>query len=304
MSNTLGGWDATIIAQEGFSAFKQALVPLGAFTTDFSTDIAQNGVGVTTRVISAMTAGDWSSTYASGDTTTTAVAVTLDQHKFRSFHLTDKERTKGPAVQDTNVKQAREAAYAVGKAVVDYVLGLCLAATYGDTDGTHKVTKASASVGVDDIAQMVGQASALNMPEMNRSLIISNAIRLALMKDNQLQGANTFGTREVIAEGSIARLLGCDVRPYTTFPSALTAQNTTAILAHPSAIAFAGRLVNPPPEQSTTLHMPMQDPESGIVLGYRQFYDDATATMWGSFEILFGATAAQTTGGIIRLVSA
>jgi hypothetical protein len=45
------------------------------------------------------------------------------------------------------------------------------------------------------------------------------------------------------------------------------------------------------------------DPETGLTLGYRKFYNTATGQMWHGFEALYGATAVQTAGAV-RVVSA
>lgn len=302
MSNTLGGWNQTVIAQEGFSAFKQALAPIMAFSTDFSHEALKKGTQVTTRVITAMSAGDWAGSYETGDTTTTAVDVSLNQHKFRSFHLTDLERTKSPADMGTWLKMSSEAAYAVGRSVVDYVLGLLVSGTYGDVEGTSKITKASASVDPDTVADIASAMTSRNIPQTNRSFIATNAVVTALLKTNSIQDASAFGSNAPIRDGEIGRLLGMRIFNYPDFPAALDAENTIAVGVHPSAIAVAVRAVPPPSDQTICHHEQLVDPDSGVTLGYRQWYNPDTGEQWGAFEALFGATAAQTTGAV-RLVS-
>lgn len=305
MANTLGGWDATIIAQEGFEAFKQGLMPIMGFSTDFSSEAVPKGHAVTTRVISGRSAASFSNDYEAdvGDTTT-AKTVTLDQHYICNLYQSDREVQKSPASEATLVLQARECAYAVAKQIVDSVLDKVTASTFGDVAGTSKIVKATASVDADTIADMVGAANSRNIPMMNRSLIVSNGVMTALLKDNAIQAAYAFGNPGAIQDAALPRLMGCTVRYYNSLPSTIAAENTTAILIHPSAFAVALRTV-PPPSDTRQLdgYEVVSDAETGIALGYRQWYNPKTGLRWGAFEANWGSVAAQTAGAV-RLVSA
>ena len=301
MSNTWGGTNDALISMAGFESFKAALAPLNAFSTDFSGEAMQKGESVTTRVITGMSAGAFSGSYITGDTTTTAKTVTLNQHSFRAWHLTDVEA--GKTRVDLSAAQAREAGYAVAAAVFDYVTSLILAATYGDTSA-DKVTVAVASFDADDVADGAKLMDDKNIPDNNRSLILQNGYMASLRKDNALQDASAYGGAEVIREGSVGRLLGHDVYRTNAFSSDITNQNTQGLGVHPSSLAAAVRPVIPQDDGTQLLAFQTpQDPETGLTLGYRRWYDPNTGIMWGSFEALYGAVAAQTTG-LIRYVTA
>ena len=301
MSNTWGGTDQALIAQAGFEAFKAAIAPLNSFTTDFSSEAMAKSASVSTRVITGMSAGAFSGSYISGDTTTTVKTVTLNQHSFRAFHQTDVEGGKTPV--NVMLAQAAEASYAVGAAIFDYVTGLIVAATYGDT-AADKVTVAIASFDADDVADGAKLMDDKDIPETNRSLILGNGYMASLRKDNALQVASAYGGSEVIREGSVGRLLGHDVYRTNAFSSTFTGENSQGIGAHPSAMAVAIRPVVPQDEGSQLIAFQTPtDPASGLTLGYRAWYDPNTGIKWGSFEALYGATPAQTTG-LIRYVTA
>ena len=89
------------------------------------------------------------------------------------------------------------------------------------------------------------------------------------------------------------------------FPTALTNENTGAIVVVPSAIALAIRPVAPQEgaAQAGLRYATATDPETGLTLGYREFYNTATGAKWAGFECLYGATAVQTAGAV-RVVSA
>lgn len=290
MANTLGGVNVAEIAQRGFPSFKAALAPINAFSTSFDSEAARKNESVTTHVVSAVSAQTFSD-YETGNSTTTAKTVTLNQHKIGTAHLTDVEAGKTPI--DLLAALAGEAAYAVGKSIVDYALGLITAATYGDTSA-DKVTVAAGSFDADTVADMVKLANDANLPESSRSLILNNAYINALQKDNALQDASALGSDAVIREGAISQLLGASVYRTGSEPSAWTSDNTTGILVHPSALAVACRPVVPQDQEDVAFEL-VTDPESGLSLGFRMHYSRSTGAMWINAEALYGASAVQVT---------
>ena len=81
MPNTIGGINLSVIAQQSLDALLVEMPVVSAFTTDFSSDVADVGESVSTRVASAVSAGDATSGYSATDVTSTAKTITLDKHK-------------------------------------------------------------------------------------------------------------------------------------------------------------------------------------------------------------------------------
>jgi hypothetical protein len=301
MSNTLTTVDPTLIAQEGLAAFKAALAPLRSLSFMPSPDPVSKYATINVPLITAMSAGDFAGDYESGDSTVSGKQVTLNQHKFRSFHITDVEHAKNPF--DMMALRAREAAYSVAKAVFQSVSGLALAATYGNTAGTHKLVVAAASFDSDYVADLAGLLNDADSPEMGRSLILNNAYHLALSKDPALKNASASGSTEPLREGSTGRVAGFDIFRTNALPSAITSENTVGFGCVPSAIAVAMAPVQPMGDAPMLSLVQTVDDVSGIPLTYRQWYSPKTGAQWGAFECLFGAVAAQT-AGLKRIVSA
>jgi len=298
MSNTWGGTDIALIAQAGFQAFKAGLAGVMTYSTNFSAEARSKSESVTSRIITAMSAGAFGGDYESGDTTTTEVVITLDQHSYRAFHSTDVEASKTSV--DVAIMQAEEAGNSVALAVQDYVWDLFLATTYGDTSA-DKITVAAGSFDVDDVADLAKLADDANMPENRRALFLNNAYMAALRKDNAIQDASALGSDQVIREGAVGRILGADVYRTNVIPTTVAAENTVGWMSDPSCIAIAARPVVP---QGDNLEFEIvTDPETGLSLGFRSWYNTKTGIKWGSFECLYGAKAAQTTG-LKRIVSA
>ena len=303
MGNTLTNTDPEIIVNECFPAFRAGLAPVNAFSTDFAAEAAAKGASIQVPVITAKSANtSFASDYESGDTTIVGKQVLLNTHVFSSTHMTDVEAGKTPV--NAFMAAAKEDAYAVGLSAFQTVIGLIVAGTFGDVANTSKKVVTAANFDADDVADLVtmlGKRNALG----DKSLITDLDYYGALLKDNAIQNASAMGSSVPIREGAVTRLLGCNVYESNAFPTALTNENTGAIVVVPSAIAVASRPVVPQEgaagaglEFSTAT-----DPETGLTLGYRRWYNTKTGIRWHAFEILLGAVAVQTAGAV-RAVSA
>ena len=303
MSNTLTNTDPEIIVNEVFPAFKAGLAPVNAFSTSFDAESSQKGASIQVPVVTAKTANAAGfSTYEDGDTTIIGVQVTLGT-RARSFsHMTDLEAGKTPV--RVMMAQAAEDAYAVGASVFQGVIGLIVAGTFGDVANTSKLVVTAANFDADDVATattMLKKRNALG----DRSMILDLDYEGALLKDNAIQNASSSGSAQTLREGSTGRLLGNNVYPTNAFPTALTNEDTGGIIVVPSAIALAIRPIVPQDmaAQAGLEFASATDPETGLTLGFRRFYNTATGILWQGFEVLYGATAVQTAGAV-RIVSA
>ena len=302
MPNTLTNTDPEIIVQEVFPAFKAGLAPVNAFSTSFAAESAQKGASIQVPVITAKTANAGAFTsYEDGNTTIVGTQVTLATHARSFSHMTDTEAGKTPV--KAMMAMATEDAYAVGMSVFQGVIGLIVLGTFGDAEATSKLTVTAANFDADDVATMLTYLKKRNALGA-QSLILDLDYAGALMKDNAIQNASALGSPEMIRDGAIGRLLGASVYETNGFPTALTNENTGAIVVVPSAIAVAIRPIAPQDGagQAGLEYATATDPDTGLTLGYRRFYNTATGTLWQGFEVLYGATAVQTAGAV-RCVS-
>jgi len=299
---TLNNVNGLVIAQEVFEAFKAGLAPLSGFSTDFGPEAAQKMETLRVPVATAINAADYnasSNNYAKGGGQVDGSLVTLNKHLVSTWDLTDLMAGKTPA--KVWEAMAREAAAGLARGVFQYVIGLIVAGTYGNTTNEHKLVVAPASFDLDDLADLDALLSKKNALGP-RTAIMTVDYATALKKDNQIQDASAFGSDSVIRTGKF-NVPMYNISAYETnaFPTALTNEYTGVVLAVPQAIALAMRPVSPQ-EQNTTRYAVISDSDTGISMGYREFYQDATGTLNGCFEVLLGATAVQTTGAV-RVVS-
>jgi hypothetical protein len=301
MANTLNGSNVAEILRAGFEAFKSALVPINAFSTDFSLDARRPNESITTRIYRTIAAKAFESNYkATPDNTTDAVTVTLNQNKFTNFHLTDTEAGKSPVDQLTNF--AREAGYGLAKDALDYALSLVTATNYGNT-AADKITVSAAAFDVDDVVDAMKLG--LDKGWSQGSLILSYGHAAALLKDGAIKDASAYGTSgpdAPIQSGRIGTLFGFPVYAYAV-PN--NSESLAGMLVNPAALAFAMRPMTTLAAvdgTSTSVEL-MTDADSNITIAGRMFYEDSEGIMYGAYHGLYGASKANDKG-LIRIVSA
>lgn len=312
MANSWTNVHPETVVNEVFPAFKSGLVGLDAFSRDFPAvsasgeDLGQNDV-VRVPVISARTAASWSSYETETGDTIAGTAVTLDQRYHTPIYQSDVDRhTPFPRW----VAQVRESAYATALSVFQFAIGKYTAATFGDVEGTSKITKAATSFGIDDVAEMIKLLRKRNAVAAGEvpSLIVDEDYAAALMKEAGIQRVNERGDGDMQFTGWFNMpLLGVRVFRTNAFPSALTSENTGGILCVRSSLAVAMTPVRPKradlAQQAGLQYAEVSDPETGARMGYREHYNTASGKTYGNTEILYGAAAVQTTGAV-RVVSA
>ena len=93
MANTITDLKDVRISQSALMPWMETLLPLSAFSTNFSPDAADKLDTIKVPVIGAPSASsDYDGDYTkNSDSEASSVAVTLDRHKFKTVHLTAKE---------------------------------------------------------------------------------------------------------------------------------------------------------------------------------------------------------------------
>ena len=111
----------------------------------------------------------------------------------------------------------------------------------------------------------------------------------------------TYGDSDVIRDGRIPSLFGLGyLYESTALPG--NAENLVGFLAHPSAMAVAMRYLAPINSKEYISARRLYDETSGMVLGYREFYDASTGTQTAVLEAVYGYSVALG-GSIIRMTS-
>jgi hypothetical protein len=281
MSNSLGGINLQVIAQDSLTTLLAQFPLVNRFTTDFGGDILQRGESVTTRIASGVSATDIAASgYATSNVTSTAKVVTLNKHKGFVMGFQDGEVAKGgyDVLRRTFI---RPAAHAVVKAVMDEIFAL-VDGTNFPTTGYNGTVAAFDADAVADISQTLTDA---NVPMAGRSLIVKPALYTSLAKDNSIQAQYASGTNAPLTENLLPRIHGFEVNQYSALPATIT--NLKGIAVSPEAILIAARLPATPTNWYGNVAT-ATDAESGLSIQVREWYEGTTGEQKLSMSILFG----------------
>ena len=292
MANSIGGINLAQIAQNSLDALLVEAFPLRAFTTDFSPEIADVGESVTTRVANSVAVGDATTGYTAADVTSTAKTITLNNHKHFTMAFTDLEIAKGgmTLLERTFV---RPAVHAVVNSMMDAVLAQVVNANF-----TANTVVTAANFDADDVATLAGDMTTLNVPRTGRALVVSPAYYGSLAKDSAIQAAYAYGGSEAIRDNRVPRVHGFDVYEYGDIP---TTENLAAFGCGQESLLIAARQPALPQNWYGSVES-ATDPESGLTIQLRNWYDGTAGKQNIAATVMFGVQTG--TLGLKRILSA
>lgn len=282
-TNTIAGTNLAAIAEMTIPNLKSALVPLNAFTTDFSPDIAQMGATVTTRYATQPTAVDLSSGYTSQNTELTALNITLSRFYGFVYGFNDVERSKSAVnLLDIFVEPAVQA---IGVDVFGQLWNLVNDTNYPAAAATE-LTSTAANFDRDDVVDLATQLTTNKVPLRGRSLILAPGHYGALAKD--LNAADSAGQTTTIGENIIPRLHGFDV--YQSPECDANSVSVAGLACHRNNILMAARGVDFPAEAAAA-GVEVQNvvvPGLGLPVQFRRWYDANAGELKVSVGVLYG----------------
>lgn len=302
MANTLTSVTESMLQDEVLPALKLGLVPIDAFSYAVAETPKAVGDSVTVPVVTAKTAGTYSTTFESGNSTVTGTSVTLAAPTFSSWFV-NPNLEAAPTIQRW-MACAREAAYAVAKSVLQSTIALFVEGNIGSTENTDELVVTAANYDVDDQATLWGMLKTKGVTgQVSAIHTIDYAARL--LKDNTLQDRSASGS-DVLQTAEFPPILGARQFYTDAFPSAVTTQNTGVIYTgrQTAAVAMAiPNVVDSDLQNAAGLRvMVTADPDTGIPLIYRSWVNTATGAFWGSVLIMHGQSFVQ--DAAVRVVSA
>jgi len=297
MANTIAGANLAAIAEMSLQPLQSALLPLRAFTTDFSSDIAQRGASVTTRYATNPTAQDLSSGYSRTDTTLTAITTTLDTYYGFVWGFDDLERSKSSInLNDTFIQPA---AYAIAKKVFGDLWNLVNDTNYPAATATE-LTVTAANFDRDDVADIAQQLTTNGVSKSGRSLILAPGHYAALAKD--LNAVDSAGQSITIGENVIPRLHGFDV--YESPECDGNGVNVAGLATGRQGMLMAARSVDIATEATRIVDFQnVVLPDLGLPVQFRKWYDPATGYLMYSMGVLYGVKFGIPSSGL-KIVTA
>jgi hypothetical protein len=302
MSNTVTNLDKQLIADEILPALKLGLTPLQAMSFQAVADKPlYTGDIVKVDVVSAKSATTYSSTFATGDSSSVATDVTILAPSFSSWHINP--YLEGDPTASRFLALGREAAYAVAKDIVQGVLENFVDTNIGSGAGDVS-TIAAASFDSDDYADMLGK---IRVKGVNGgvSAIMNVAYAAAIQKDAALKDASAYGNAGLIQTGELPNVLG--VRNYFTdaFPTDLTNENVGVIFTGKTTAAVAVGAAGDPTgqeDEAGVRTVMVTDPDTGLSLTWRTWVNSDTGVHWGSVYAMYGTSYVQ--DAAVRIISA
>ena len=295
MSNTLNNIQDIRISDVFLETFVAALMPLRAFSTDFSSEFVERGKTVHVPVVGAANASyDFKGSYAqNADSNVDTIPVELTKHKVQSLHLTDKEYSESSVISLERL--ARSKARQLAQDVLQDIWGAILSADY------DQAIPALAATGFDasKVLKIREACAAKNMPVSERSLILDDSFYTNLLGDDKISHSYlTQMSQPSLMEARIPRVYGFDIYETTILPE--NGEKLVGFAAHPRGLAIANRYLMPLRPESYLEAGPVTDPTTGITLGYRRYYDNDSGKEIAAFECVYGFKSAIKEG-ILRI---
>jgi len=287
----------SIFLQEALQAFVAMLQPLTAFSRSFSGVAAQKGSAIIVPRVEALTsttfsyAANSSRPYEAGGGTINSITVNLDKHRYVTADITDiQAANQSPAIM---INFARQQAKSLAKMVLQDLFANFTTVNYG----LGVVSAVIAQVSLAAIR--TGRTVVIKRDVMPESVILNADAYASLLADANMTQAFQYGGSEAVREAKLPRVLGMSVHETNVLP--INGISLVGLLVHPDALAVAVRSLQPQRPEAYDKFEVLTDDESGISMGYREYFEPATGKLYSAMECLFGSAVGLSLGlGLIQ----
>jgi len=295
MPNTLTNVKDIKVAQSALQPFSSTLLPIRAFSTNFSPEPADRLDTVRVPIVGAPAPSvDFAGSYTTNvDSTVTVAPVQLNRHKFKTIHVTARENAETSLnVLETLLQSA------VKQLAQDVLTDIFTEITAANFGAPAIPALAATAFNYKSVLGVREACAIANMPVGNRALIIDSAYFTNLLGDDIV--AKSFVTpvsQSGVVDGIIRRLAGFDVYETNVIPG--NAEKLVGFAAHPSAIAVAMRYLEPIAEYEEA--GAITDPTTDLTFGYMRYTHTDSNRIFITVECLYGFKVAIP-NGLKRLV--
>lgn len=282
---TLTNLNNEIFAYAAIQGLRKTLLPFTKFARNFSPASAQRGDQILVPLISTLTATTFGGSYAVCGGTKTVATVNLTKHKIVQVGQNDLTYwgSSEANLNDFGIQMGS----ALGVLVLQDILSLCTTANFSAVSSVS-----STSFSVEELRKARLALNQANVQIDPRNAILDCVPYDILLGITNFVQAHMFKDAGVLQEGKVNRALGMDFYEVNSvFPST---GSVMALFAHPDAIAVAMRYLQPQAGNSYATARAITDPETGLVVGLREHYDNNTGTAYANLECLYGYTVGLT----------
>lgn len=283
----------TRLADNALQAFVKTLLPLNAFSRNFSpvaVDARMRGSAIVVPLVGTLSGTTFGGTYALCGGTKTVVTVTLNRHKVVHVGQSDIDALNNSDSALATFGEEQGAALAT--TVLEDILTLVTTNNYGSAGQTTAANL--------DLTQLRGARLSLNLgncPLRPRACLIDAVGMDALLGVTNFIQAQMYADNSVLQEGRVLRALGFDF--FELNSSFVTANSVNAFFAHPSAIAIAMRYVMPQNTDGYWAAEQVADQRTGATFGIRGVFDPLTGQNYLAFECNYGYSVGISQGARI-----
>lgn len=278
-------FDASLVVDvarmSGITVLQSKLAALRAFSRDFSADILAPKKTVQVAKVTSTSAVQTNPTnFETGDTDMDNIAVTVAELS-KSFHITNDQMQKGFRLQqlfDINLRT-------LANGIIDAATAPLTAANYG----AALVNADAEDFGTDDLKVLFAAAKNYEV----KNLVLDGSYLAQFLPTDKFQ----FMLGEQGAYGFDGMYMN------NRWDGAET--SVQGFVCDPSALAVASGLPQLDPSISKLMLVDevIQIPDLGISIKFNVWGATAGRVVWGSFGVMFGAAAGDTTAAeLIKLV--
>lgn len=293
-TNTISGVNPTKIAGLTIEAMQTYLLPIfGAFTTDFSSDVAGSGDAVTTRYVTNPTVVDFDGARSSANSATTARTITLNRYVGVDIGFKDTERSFSEI--DLMNMFIIPAITAIGENVTTNVFTRITNANFS-TSTTITAANFTAANVASNVVQTLNTAK---VPMAPRHLVIPPTYATKLKTDTAIQAAYAYGGNQTITTGNLPVIYGLTVHEYNgSIPN--NSENLAGFACAPQGLLLATRQPDLPQFWNGRVTS-ITEPRSGLTIQMREFYDDTEQRT--QFCLIYGSQVGNP-ANLVRILSA
>mgnify|MGYP001599611255 CR=1 FL=1 len=283
MSNTVN-LTTDILAQGALEGFLSITQPLNIFSTNFSPAPAQKGGTVSVPLYGVIAnadnfAGDYTT---NSDQTINEVAVSLNQHFYKTINVTDKEAALGV----DGYKLAFQAGAAVAKSVFTGAMGAFDLTRAPNGLATMKLGSAALMAPSGVLALRTTSAG-----WGERNLLMDSSYYTAFL--GNLPTSTTVQDKAT-SNGTVPSAYGFSIYETDVSNFAQNIVSGKVIATNPAALAIASRYLAPDDGGTYIEARAITDDKTKTTLGLRSWYDPAKGKKFMTIEWLGGYTVGVT----------
>lgn len=296
MPNSLGTTPGTLIAQRALETLLEDFPILRLLSSDFSSEQAVLNQPLSIKLPVAFAAADEYTAddgYETDDADNVDIPLTISKLIHKTFSFNDLERNSF----NTSLIEgfARNAAHAVGMSLVNDLLALITVTNFANetvcavNDWTRqKFLEANAKLDLRLV------------PTSGRVALLNSPYHVKLSGDTTVV-ANPGSPSDAVRTGTLGNLDGVAVHKYA--PLGTASENRVGFISIPEGIVLATRIPKPPESSFPGNIEVVSEPNTGISLLMRQWYNPGEGKEYRSYSLLTGV-AKGIASGLERIVSA